>query len=272
MPPGQLASSTAPAGVRETGAGRSLPVGTGRLGYKDSMTTSPAAPDPATDHNRAARFHWWIVVALQGLLAVELLLTLLRGQWLNAFLIGVIIAVAQAPALLHRLTDVRIPPEFQLLAVIFVFAALFLGEVRGFYTRFWWWDLVLHTSSGVLLGIVGFLLVYVLNESEQIELYMRPHFLALFAVVFAVAVGALWEIFEFGMDRLFGMSMQKPMLGDPSGLTDTMWDLIVDTLGALLVGGLGWWYLCRRRLFLIERWVHRFIARHPQLFGGRPRP
>lgn len=61
--------------------------------------------------------------------------------------------------------------------------------------------------------------------------------------MFALGVGALWEIFEFTMDSLFGMNMQKPMLGDPSGLTDTMWDLIVDATGALVISVLGWRYL-----------------------------
>jgi hypothetical protein len=39
----------------------------------------------------------------------------------------------------------------------------------------------------------------------------------LFAFVFAVAGGALWQIFEFAADRLFGMQMQKPMFDDPRG-------------------------------------------------------
>ena len=97
----------------------------------------------------------------------------------------------------------------------------FLGEVRSWYERIWWWDIALHTSSGLLLGLVGFLLVYVLTENERIDLHMRPRFVALFAFLFAVAVGALWEIFEFAMDRMLGANMQKPMLDDPSGLTDT---------------------------------------------------
>src|SRR5690606_11091243 len=116
-------------------------------------------------------------------------------------------------------------PEFEVLALIFIFASLFLGEVRGYYIRYWWWDIALHTASGLLLGIWGFLLVYVLNESQDIEMQMKPRFVALFAFFFAVGCGALWEIFEFAMDQLFGMNMQKPMLNDPSGLTDTMWDL-----------------------------------------------
>ncbi len=199
-------------------------------------------------------------------MAVELILVLHEEQWINAFLVMAIMAVTLSPAVLGRRFRVHIPPEFQLLAVVFVFAALFLGEIQSYYVRFWWWDIALHTSSGLLMGILGFLLVYVLNESERVDIHMRAHFVALFAFLFAVAVGTLWEIFEFAMDQIAGTNMQKPMLGDPSGLTDTMWDMIVNALGALAISALGWWYMKRNERSFIEVWIGRFIERNPRLF------
>jgi len=199
-------------------------------------------------------------------MTIELMLVLQEKQWINAFLVMAIMAVTLSPAVLGRRFGVHIPPEFQLLAVLFVFAALFLGEFRSYYARIWWWDIALHTSSGLLMGILGFLLVYVLNENERIDLHMRPRFVAFFAFLFAVAVGALWEIFEFSMDQLIGTNMQKPMLGDPSGLTDTMWDMIVNTLGALAISALGWWYMKRSERSFIEVWISRFVERNPRMF------
>jgi len=46
-----------------------------------------------------------------------------------------------------------------------------------------------------------------------------------------------------------------------------MWDLIVDTLGALTISILGWWYMIRERQSFIEVWIRRFIERNPGLFG-----
>jgi uncharacterized membrane protein YjdF len=188
-------------------------------------------------------------------------------QWLTAVLTVGIIGITLVPVLLARRFRVYIPPQFQLLAIAFIFASLFLGEVGGFYTRFWWWDIVLHTGSGFLLGIIGFLLVHVLNETEKIGVYLKPGFVAFFAFLFSVGTGALWEIFEFGMDSLVGMNMQKGMLGDESGLTDTMFDLMVDTLGAVVIAVLGFKYLrtAGTKSFL-ERWIADFIARNPHLF------
>ena len=199
-------------------------------------------------------------------MAVELALLLYEGQWGNAFLVMAIMAITLSPAALGRRFRVEVPPEFQVLAVMFVFAALFLGEMQSYYERIWWWDIALHTSSGLLMGILGFLLVYVLNESERIDLHMRPRFVAFFAFLFAVAVGTLWEIFEFAMDQTVGSNMQKPMFGDPSGLTDTMWDVIVNMLGALSVSALGWWYMIRNEHSFIEDWIRKFIERNPRLF------
>lgn len=215
---------------------------------------------------RSGRIYRRTVVVLQLVMAVELVLTLYNGLWVNAMLIIAIIAFTLSPALLGRRFRVTVPAEFQLLAVLFVFASLFLGEIRRYYERIWWWDIALHASSGLLLGLVGFLLLYVLNENRRIELHLRPAFMALFAFLFAVTAGTLWEIFEFVMDQLAGTTMQKPMLGDSSGLTDTMWDLIVDAIGALLISVFGWWYMVRGQRSFIVEWICIFIERNPRLF------
>lgn len=224
----------------------------------------PVADEQAVD--LARRVHWGLVVILQLAMIGELGVAIYNGYWIHVFLIVAILSVMLIPLLLGRRFQLQIPSEFQILAVIFVFAALFLGEIRSYYERLWWWDILLHTSSGLLMGILGFLLVYVLNENERANLHMRPRFVAFFAFLFALSTGTLWEIFEFSMDQFFGANMQKPMLGDPSGLKDTMWDLIVDAVGAFVISFFGWWYMIRDEHSFIERWIKKFIRRNPQLF------
>lgn len=219
---------------------------------------------------RSRTIHRRLTLLLQGILCLELAVALWQQQWLTAGVTASIVLVTLLPLFVERLLRVYIPPQFQLLAIAFVFAALFLGEVRDYYTRFWWWDIALHTSSGALLGILGFLLVHVLNETEDVGLHLRPDFVALFAFTFSLAIGALWEILEFTLDATLGLNMQKPMAGDPSGLTDTMWDLIVDAAGALVMAILGHRYLSRRkgRSFL-ETWIAAFVMSNPRLFRRR---
>lgn len=229
------------------------------------MTTAPHH-HKKNSHWTAQRIHRATVIILIAIMAIELVFTLRQGQWLTAFLVIMIMSVAISPVIFHHRLRVTFPPEFHILAIAFIFASLFMGEVWQFYARVWWWDIALHATSGLLLGIFGFLLVYALNEDRHIDMHMRPHFVAFFAFLFAVAVGTAWEVFEFVMDQSFGMNMQKPMRNDPSGLTDTMWDLIVDALGALIISLLGWHHLKSPKESFLEAWIHKFIESNPALF------
>lgn len=220
-----------------------------------------------SSNGRARLVHLFILTILELVMAGELVFLILDERWLHVFLVLAIMITMMSPFVLKPLFRSHIPFELQILAIIFVFATLFLGEVRDYYERFWWWDLLLHATAGLLLGLLGFMIVYILNEDRHVDLYMRPSFLALFAFFFSQGIGALWEIFEFAMDQIFGMTMQKPMLGDPSGLTDTMWDLIVNALGAAVISLGGLRYLILVRTSYVDSWARRFIERNPQLFG-----
>lgn len=219
---------------------------------------------------RTQLIHRRLTLILQALLVVGVIAEIWAQQWFAAVITSGIIFITFIPLLLEKKFRVFIPPEFALLSIAFVFASLFLGEIHGYYTRYWWWDIVLHAGSGFLLGIVGFLLVHVLNEIEAVGLHLKPGFVAFFAFLFALGIGTFWEIFEFCMDSFFGTNMQKPMLGDPSGLTDTMLDLVVDALGALVISVLGYGYIrtARNESFL-ERWINAFIEKNPRLLGRR---
>ena len=217
---------------------------------------------------RAFRFSYQRMnTVFQLIILLEAAFAIWQQQWHTAVIAVGILVITFIPLLLEKRFRVFIPPPFQLLAIAFIFASLFLGEIHDYYNRYWWWDIALHTSSGLLLGVIGFLLVYVLNETENTGVHIKPGFIALFAFMFAVAIGALWEIFEFLMDTFLGTQMQKPMLGDSSGLTDTMIDLIVDALGALIISVYGYIHLkMRDRQSFIDRWIKRFISDNPQFF------
>lgn len=229
----------------------------------------PAAPPLKNRNLVIKRIRLGILLSLQGVMAIELSLLLTQRLWISSAWLLCIMAITGAPLILRRRLPVQIPLEYEVMAILFVFAALFLGEVRSFYQRFWWWDMALHATSGLLLGILGFLLVYVLNESKRGDIHLQPAFVALFAFMFAVTAGTFWEIFEFGMDELVGTTMQKPMLGDLSGLTDTMWDLILDVAGATVISCFGWWNMKRNARPFLDRWIGKFIEDNPRLFETR---
>jgi len=212
------------------------------------------------------RIHRWFIRILLFLMAVEWIGLLLTKNWLALFLVSLIIAILLSPVIFRQKMEMEIPAELHVTAVIFTFAAFYLGEIMRFYDLLWWWDIALHATAGLLMGVLGFLLVYVLNESKRVELNMTPGFIAFFAFTFAVSIGAIWEIFEFAVDQTMGTNMQKPMLGDSSGLTDTMWDMIVNTIGAAIISITGWWYLKKNRSFFVKNWIRKFIRKNPGMF------
>ncbi len=162
-----------------------------------------------------------------------------------------------------------------------------------FYTIFPFWDALLHTFNGFLAAAIGLALVSILNRSDRIAFSLSPFFCVVVAFCFSMTIGVLWEFFEFGMDEMFGLDMQKDtvMTGisstllDPSGsqhpqridriesvevngqelgvggyldigLRDTMGDLFVNFVGALAFSVIGYRYLKSKGE---GRFVRRFV-------------
>jgi len=162
------------------------------------------------------------------------------------------------PAIVEHNYKITLPTEFEFLIVFFIFGSLFLGETFNYYHKFWWWDIFLHGMSSIILGYIGFLILYVLYSEKLIK--AKPLMLVLFSFSFAVALGAIWEIFEYFMDQSFGLNMQK------NGLHDTMEDLIMDALGALFSSIFGFIYLKFHKGWIIKDWILTFIKENPRLF------
>jgi hypothetical protein len=144
-----------------------------------------------------------------------------------------------------------------------VFLSLFLGSATDFYYKYWWWDVVLHTGSGFLFGFIGFIALFLLNQTDRIPRGMKPGFVCFFAVSFSVFLGVLWEIFEFVVDCFSTANMQSR----ETGVIDTMQDLIVDTLGAVVVALMGLAYARRGRYSFIADGIRKFVQKNPKLFG-----
>lgn len=126
--------------------------------------------------------------------------------------------------------------------ICFVLAALLLGEVLNAYEALWWWDDMLHGMSGVIFGVIGLFLVYGINK--RTDMRITPLFVALFVFCFAITMGVMWEICEFSADFFFKTTMQQWDMSKNAivigrdyqgmGLRDTMSDLIVATIGAVV--------------------------------------
>jgi len=201
----------------------------------------------------------WIVYAVWITLASAALVALVIEHWSMSFVAAATLLASMIPAIAAQRFDIQLPFAFISFVVLFIFATLFLGESFDFYARYWWWDIALHASSAMGFGLVGFVFIFVLFEGDR---YAAPAWaLAFFSWSFAVAIGVVWEVFEFAMDSLLGTNMLK------SGLPDTMGDLIVNLVGAALGALSGFFYLLGRRRGGLFAWVIAdFVRMNRRLF------
>jgi hypothetical protein len=166
------------------------------------------------------------------------------------------------PSMVERTWHIAIPSLMYIAFVVFLYAAIYLGEIRSFYYMVPNWDTVLHCLSGLMLGFLGFSIVNLLNDLDKVRIRMSSLFVAFFAFFFALSLGVVWEIYEYSLDGLLGLNMQKFALDDGTNLVgraalqDTMKDLIVDALSALAASVVGYFSIRRDRT-----WMKRFTIR-----------
>ncbi len=199
-----------------------------------------------------------LVQAIWAVLAVAFVIAVVEGFWSLAFVSVATFALSLMPVLFQRRFGIRIPMRFFGWIVAFVFSTIFLGEAFDLYDRIWWWDVIVHAGSALALGLIGFLFVFMLFEGDR---YAAPAWaVALISFCFALSIGTMWEIFEFGMDQIFGLNMQR------SGLMDTMWDLIVDTFGAAVGASAGFLYLKGLEFGGLTGALQEFVHANRRLF------
>ena len=143
---------------------------------------------------------------------------------------------------IEKKEKIDIPDILETVIVLFIYASLYLSVRFDLYYRFFWWDDLLHILSGVIIGFIGFIAIYKINNKYSMNI--SPLLVAIFSFTFAVTLGVLWEVLEFSSDVFLGTANQKWNLPESeiligkayqgSGLRDTMSDLIVNSIGSLI--------------------------------------
>ena len=232
---------------------------------------------------REHRSSFAVYMTLRLLVIAMAVLQFFNGNYENVFLCILTLMLLVAPAFVQVRFRIELPSVLEVIMLFFVFAAEILGEISAFYEIFPFWDTVLHTLNGFLAAAIGFSLVDLLNRSAKTKFELSPMYLAIVSFCFSMTIGVIWEFFEFSMDSLFGWDMQKDtvvhtissVMLDPAhanhavtidnitqvavngrdlglggyldiGLIDTMEDLIVNFIGALVFSIIGFVYVRNR--------------------------
>lgn len=236
-----------------------------------------------------------VYVTLRLLVILMMILQIFNRNYEKVFLCVLTLVLLLIPSLIQINLKIELPTALEITILVFVFAAEILGEIQSYYIKFPFWDTVLHTINGFLMAAIGFALVDILNRSKKFSIQLSPVFLAIVAFCFSMTIGVIWELFEYGMDQFFGLDMQKDtviqgfssVLLDPTksnipvpvqditevlingrdlglggyldiGLIDTMNDLFVNFVGAVLFSIIGYFYVKSRGK---GKFARRFIPR-----------
>ena len=224
-----------------------------------------------------------VYLVLRLIVLATLVSSVIRGEYESAFICLLVLVLFMLPFFIQQNFGIELPSTLEIIILLFIFAAEILGELECYFITFPYWDSMLHTTTGFLCAATGFALIDILNRNSRIKFELSPIYVALAAFCFSMTVGVLWEFFEFGMDRLFHMDMQKDtvvssitsVMLDPTnknipvtidgitsvtvngqelgfggyldiGLYDTMEDLFVNFIGAVVFSTIGYFYIKQR--------------------------
>ena len=249
-----------------------------------------------------------VYVLLRLSVVVMLIAQFFNQNYENVLLCMLTLVLFLLPSAIERRLAIDLPDTLEIIILLFIYAAEILGEIRAFYVEFPGWDTMLHTHNGLLCAAIGFSLVDLLNRQERFSLSLSPFFMAVVAFCFSMTIGVLWEFFEFAMDHLILVDMQKDtvlntistVMLDPAkgtkavvvsgirdtilvledgtqmplglggyldvGIVDTMKDLFVNFIGAVVFSAVGYFYVRNRGK---GRFAKRFI---PQVMDKECEP
>ena len=227
-----------------------------------------------------------IYVILRLLVIITLILQLLNRNYENVFLCVLTLILFLIPSFIESRFKLDLPETLEIVVLLFIFSAEILGEIQNFYNVFSKWDTILHTINGFLCAAIGFSLIDILNRYEKFHLNLSPLFVAIVGFCFSMTIGVLWEFFEYGADKYFKTDMQKDQIVEniysvslneeglnvpvkveditethimtedgtyvinggylDIGLIDTIGDLLVNFLGAIIYCTIGYVYVKKR--------------------------
>ena len=224
-----------------------------------------------------------VYMVLRIMVILMMILQIFNKNYENVFLCVLTLLLFIVPSFIQVNLRIELPSALEITILLFIFAAEILGEIQAYYIKCPFWDTVLHTINGFLMAAIGFALADILNRSKRISFQLSPVFLAIVAFCFSMTIGVLWEFFECSMDMFFGLDMQKDtilnsissVMLDPIGgntptsiqnitsvtvngqdlglggyldigLLDTMKDLFVNFIGAVVFSIIGYFYVKNR--------------------------
>ncbi len=228
---------------------------------------------------RRSRSTFILFIILRTIVILIGIRSVFIANYENTFMCALTLVLFMLPPFVSKTFQIELPSLLEKIVLIFIFSAEILGEIGDYYIKYPLWDTMLHITTGFLAAAVGLSLIDILNRSEKFKFDLSPLFVALVSFCFSMTIGVMWEFFEFGADMLLQTDMQKDTVitaissvalnpdatntavkisGITStavngqmllidgyldiGLLDTMKDMFVNFIGAVVFSVFGYFY------------------------------
>jgi len=188
------------------------------------------------------QYGMYLAYFFQALIGLNSVYAFLIGNMAGFFSGLIMFIFTLVPYVIARRMKIHLPWfVFFLIALALWFHTA--GYIRGYYEMFYpYYDKIAHLVSGTAVALLGFLGVIFLDKYWKMNL--TTPFIVGFTIIFGMALGAVWEIYEFLVDTFFGGSLAGPM---QNSLNDTMLDMMFVLAGSAIVALMGVFYFRQHR-------------------------
>lgn len=169
---------------------------------------------------------------------------------------GIVIILAVFLILLPAIwtcQHIFVPLEIEILLLIVVILEYVIANSMGFYANYVYYDKFQHTMIPAITSFAGMLLIYIGYLTGKFKASYAMSWIII--VLVTIGLGTILEVIEYAYDMVMGpvtnfvishgaLTQGSPIL---SPYHDTMTDLIMDIVGALMGATLGVWLLLRHK-------------------------
>ncbi len=183
---------------------------------------------------KAHQITWWVCRGLLFLWGAVMLLTGHTTEFLEAMFAIIFTHLWDMFQFFGgRSFITRVPYFLHTYLNCFICFGVVVGSTINKFTDFAYIDVPEHFFAGYIGAVGGYELAVTIQAKQPKDKRISPALASLFALAFSVMLMLGWEIYEFTMDRLYGLNLQRSVFNSEEGLIDTMVDLILSAAGAL---------------------------------------
>jgi len=175
--------------------------------------------------------HWLLTNLIRLILFLTFIYATTSGRILIQTVAIIAILTTFIPSFLNKFFKINTPSIIEAIYLMFLYGLLILGELRGFYSGSIWWSFIMTFTASLALGFIALNFIHVLHKTNRIN--TNPILAAILIFSLTLSLATLWEVFEFTLDITIHSGLQK-------GLIDTMQDILISILGAILISIAGY--------------------------------